>query len=261
MFADGQDSAFALLLLVLGLRCLGARRDLAAGMLVGAGAFKPTLFLMIPLLLLLQRRRRALAAFVVVGGALTIWSFSLVGIGGLQAYARLLSSEFWRQTNAANWWKMQSLPALLQLQTSGFATTALTIGSTLAGQLLFWCSRLARATADAAPTLAFTQAILLTALVSPHFFMYDCVTLVVPALLLLDADPRSTVLRLALLAAWLATWSSALRFLAFGALPFPLWLLAVPPLPLVVPLLVWQANRIGSPTTPLARPIVTSPIL
>jgi hypothetical protein len=180
---------------------------------------------------------------LVVGGALALWSIDLVGFGGLQAIARILSSEFWPQSNGANWWKMQSLPALLQLGTSGLVTTALTIGSVLAGQLLLWRSRVVAHAADPDPRQAFAQAILVTALVSPHFFIYDCVILLIPALLLLDQEPESRTFRLGPLAAWLVTWTSALRFLAFGALPFPLWLLAGPLLPPIIAILQWQSIR------------------
>jgi hypothetical protein len=62
--------------------------------LLGVGAFKPTLFILIPLLLLLQQRRRALVAFFVVGAILETWSIGLVGFAGLQADADLLSSDF-----------------------------------------------------------------------------------------------------------------------------------------------------------------------
>ncbi len=243
VIAAGQDSAFALLLLALGLRLLVDRRDLLAGAVLGVGVFKPTLFLLIPLVLLLERRPRALVTCLSVGSTLGVISIGLVGLTGLQADASLLSSEFWHHANALNWWKMQSVPALVQIGVDGLPTAALTAIAVICGHLLLLNGPFAIAPARRDPRFGFGLAILITALVSPHFFIYDCVVLLIPALLLVDANPNSSSIRVVLLAGWIATWSAALRFLVFGALPFPFWLLASPPLPLIIALLAWETRR------------------
>jgi hypothetical protein len=147
----------------------------------------------------------------------------------------LLSSDLWHRGNAANWLKMQSLPALLQISEAGLLSTAFAIITLLGGQVsLFVASRSSREHPSADPRFLYAQAILLTALVSPHFFIYDCLILLIPALILLDSEPESPTIRVSLLANWPATWTGALRYVAFGWLPFPFWLLAAPALPLIL---------------------------
>ncbi len=115
MLAAGQDSALSLLLFVVGLRLLMARRDMLAGAVLAFGLFKPQLFVFVPVLLLCQRRWRALAGWVIVASVLAGWSVILLGPSGTREYAELLTSDVYRLGIAGPLsWKMLSLPALLR---------------------------------------------------------------------------------------------------------------------------------------------------
>lgn len=110
LIINGQDSAVTLLILVASLRLLLARRDTAAGAILGlGGAFKPPLFLLMPLLLLFQRRWRALGMWFAVCGGLAAVSVVLLGPGGVRTYIRLLLEIGRRDSTLGSAWRTPSL--------------------------------------------------------------------------------------------------------------------------------------------------------
>ncbi len=233
LLLDGQDAALALFLIVVALRLLLAGRDTAAGALLGLGVFKPQLFLLMPVLLLCLGRRRAAAAWVLTAAALTALSLTLVGPAGVRAYLAILSSPAYHQALQASLGaKMQSATALLRPFVPARATLYVSAGAMALGALLVaWAARrYARpARGERTFTLLYAFTLLVTGLVSPHFFIYDCAILLPAALLLLNEAPSSPRIRLALAAAYLATWTTALRYALFGRAPEPLALVLAGP--------------------------------
>ena len=232
LIADGQDSALMWLFLVGGLRLLLAGRDTLAGGVLGLGAAKPQLFLLIPVFLVLQRRWRALAAWLAVAIVLGMLSAALVTTDGIRPYVELLTSKQLHQGIAQSQnFKMLTLLALCQTVLGGpaeSAATPATIGIDLAVLGLFLRSAYRPSTSMSHFTLVYGMSILAGSLVSPHFLVYDGVTLFLPALLLLDRMPDRASVRLSLAAAYVLTWTAALRSAAFGHMPWPISLLAAP---------------------------------
>jgi hypothetical protein len=215
LLGDGQDSALALLIAVGALRLLVARRDLLAGGLLGLGAFKPQLFLLVPIALVAERRWRALLAAAAVGAALTGASVLAVGTEGMGLYADLLGSALYRQNLVLDQgWKMVSLPALTRVALPGALPLArASVGALLALGVVVTTIVIARRTPAHPQRLPqlFAMALLGSLLVSPHAFLYDCVMLFVPAAILLGAAPRRPELRVALAAVYLLLWTTPLR--------------------------------------------------
>ncbi len=233
LLLDGQDSALSLFLLVVALRLLLTGRDLPAGAVLGLGVFKPQLFLLMPILLLCLGRRRAVAAWALTSTLLAAVSLALVGPAGVRAYLRLLAAPAYHQALQGSLGaKMQSATALLRPFVPASATlyvsaAALALGALLVASMARRYRRLAAG--RRAFILLYGLALLVTGLVSPHFFIYDCVILLPPALFLLNETPASPSVRLALAAAYLATWTTALRYALFGRTPAPLALLLAGP--------------------------------
>ncbi len=232
LIADGQDSAVSLLILIVGLRLLLAGKDVSAGAVLGLGLFKPQLYLLMPLLLLLQRRWGALVSWLLVGTMLTVTSIAAVGFDGLQSYTRLITSDALHQAILGTLnWKMQSLISLNEALI-GHRSTAMVAGVTLAMDLLpiWFFAQAARSVANNRQSfiLLYALAIVAGAIVSPYFFMYDCVILFLPALAFLGACPEDQSVRVSLVLAYVLTWSAPIRYLVFGHLPVPLSLVGAP---------------------------------
>ena len=248
LLADGQDAAVSLLVLLGGLHLLRARRDLTAGALLGLGAFKPQLFLLIPLLLLLQRRWRALTGWLAVSMVLLAASALLLGPAGIHSYVVLITSTTFRQAIFATLgWKMQSVLAFVSAlvgSPSGLAVTAIWAG--VDAVLLVAFVRTARRVREGVHELEllYALAVLTGAMVSPYFFMYDCVILVRPALLLLNHAPSRPASRLSLAAAYILTWTAPLRYLVFGRLPGPLPIVAAPWAVVALLALLWSGYQL-----------------
>ncbi len=250
LLESGQDSALSLALLAAGLRSLWSGRDGTAGALLGLGVFKPQLFVLFPVLFLAARRWRALAAWLAVASALTLVSLACVGEAGVRDYWALLESAIYREGIAsALRWKMQSIPALIAavlppgLSNSGVAGDIAL--QAIAAALLFFVVRRSPAVGgqEEPLALAFALTVLLTSAANPHFFVYDCVVLLVPALVLLDRAPYARDLHAALAALYLLWWTGPLRQALFGELPWPLTLGAAPWAALVIGALAVRAAR------------------
>ena len=250
LLESGQDSALSLALLAAGLRSLWSRRDGTAGALLGLGVFKPQLFVLFPVLFLAARRWRALAAWLTVAAGLTLVSLACVGEPGVRDYWALLESATYREGIAsALRWKMQSIPALvaavLPPRLAGFGVTGDIVLQAIAAALLFVAVRRSPAVGvQKEPiALAFALTVLLTTAANPHFFVYDCVVLVIPALVLLNRAPNARDLHAALAALYLLWWTGPLRQTLFGEMPWPLTLGAAPWAALVIGALAVRAAR------------------
>ena len=253
LLLDGQDSGLSLLLLALGLRLLVAERDALAGGVLALGTFKPQLFLLVPALLGLERRWYGLAAWTVVAAALAALSVALVGTAGMQQWTALLGSDLYRARIAeAQAWKMQSLLAFLRtalpplrgtLNRAPIATAgAAFVGGAVA---LAYLRRPAAGSRSAAIVASFAAMVLVTALVNPHMFLYDCVVLAIPILLVLDRDPTDARARVAVAALYVLTWTTPIRYYVFAAAPWPLSVVAAAWTVVPVALLLALAVRTG----------------
>lgn len=231
LLINGQDSAVSLLLFVGGLRLLLARRDLAAGALLGLGVFKPQLFLLVPLLFLLQRRWRALAAWTGVAGFLTIVSLALMGAEGTRSYVDVLTSDHYQERIADGWgWRMHSLAAharLLLAAAPALVGVITVLGAVAAvGVLARAALRPARTAHEFA--LLYSLMVLAIPLVAPHFFDYDSTLLLLPILVLLNHDPARRAVRVAAAAGYVLALTVLVGHVAFDQASGPLAALAAP---------------------------------
>jgi hypothetical protein len=242
LLGDGQDSAVGLLLVVGALRLLEARRDLAAGCLIGLGAFKPQLVFLLPVLLLVERRWRALAGAAAVALVLVVVSALSVGLDGLTAYVALLAGGAYRQQIRVE--KMVSLPALARTLLPATRLGAALVGTAIAAALAAMLALAARK-APAQPARfrrLYAIAVVATLLASPHLFLYDCVLLFVPAAILLDAGDRDDV-QATLAILYLLLWTTPLRIALTLGRP-PLWLIGAPWAALGLLAMFWVGRRV-----------------
>lgn len=259
LIADGQDSALTLLFLTVGLRALLASRPTMAGSVLGLGAIKPQLFLLIPVFLALQRQWRALGAWVATNVLLGAASIALVSPTGIQSYLALLTSrEVDEVAVRPLGFKMLTLLAFCRAVLGSRGAPAASLLAIAFGIVLIalylGCARHPE-TRAARVKLIYGMAILAGSLVNPHVFIYDGVVLVLPALLLLDHRPEAPSVRLALAAAYALTWTAALRGTLFRAAPWPLSILAAPwaVLALIWLLLIYHralSTRVETPVSP-----------
>jgi hypothetical protein len=249
LLTDGQDSALSLLLLVAAWRLLRAKRDSLAGAVVGLGAFKPQLFLLLPVLFLVERRWRALATWALVTLALLAASLQTVGIGGVRAYVKLLNSALFQQSMASLTWKTLSFTQLLQASLPASATLAVSIVAVAVGATgVTVAARQFRQESDRSFDRLYAVTILLMVALDPHFIFYDGVLLVLPALLLWSTEAQNALLRLTLSALYLLTWTAGLREAAFSTAAWPISWLAAP----------WGALAV-IPLLFIARPFIAVP--
>lgn len=238
LLINGQDAAVCLFLFSLGLRLMLARRDGAAGAVLGLGMFKPQYFLLVPVLLLLQRRWRALGAWAAVAAALTVASLALVGPDGARDYVRLLTREFSHDgVGAGRAWNAPSLIGLARVMRAylpsplGAAAAAATFG--IGGVVVVqWFARskiISRTDRELA--LLYASMVLVGALTSSHLFYYDAVILWVPVLVLYEAGSSSATVRILLATVYLLSWSYII--LDQPVLAQPLFVRLPAPLPLV----------------------------
>jgi hypothetical protein len=233
LVGSGQDSAAALVVLLLGLRLLGSGRAVAAGLVLALGVFKPQLFAFVPLVLLLQQRYRALAAFVGGSVALVLLSLPLVGLGAWRSWLGALASPLYQgQVQVGQTWKMQSVSALATaLGAPGWTAYAVFVLGALVLVVLL------RGT-PAPPAEVWALAVLSTVVFSPHVMQYDLVMLL-PVLVVALPYAGRRALRLLALLTGVTLYTVAFRNLGQGggwavlgapwsALAlFAVWLLAV----------------------------------
>jgi Glycosyltransferase family 87 len=232
LLGGGQDSAFSLLLLVAGLRLLIAGRDATAGAVLGLGVFKPQLFILLPILFALQRRWTALVAWVAVAAPLTIFSVAVIGAEGVQDYYRLLTSDYYEENIAEGFaWATPSLLGLTYfllpnaLEPARIAAVCL-VGCVLVRPLVRLVVRPADGPAEL--TQLYALCITLSALLGPHFLLYDMVILVVPITLFLNNHPAHAGLKVTLAAAFAITWASPIVWYATESAAWPLTVVGAP---------------------------------
>lgn len=217
---EGQDSAISLFLLALGLRLLLSDHDLLAGSVLGLGLFKPQLFVLMPVLLLLQRRWRALAGWICTALVLGGLSVAIIGLDGAWSYVHLLISDPVRvrveEQNAA---MMLSLKSLAQILGFGPYSSILVGLIALVIVRMFGPVAIDRRARDQF-ALLYAATVLITVLINPHVYIYDGVIFFVPVLILLNAAPERSSIRVAVAAACLLTWLLPLHY---GSIGLPAW--------------------------------------
>ena len=196
----GNNAALWLAIYALGARYFLSGRAVAAGIVLGLGALKPQLFLAVPMVLLIQRRWRALGSATGVAVVLVAISLVMVGLDGARQYVDFLTSSAYRSDIAIpNAWRMLSVPAFiagLYPDVPELGTAVIVVGGLVA---LGWAVR------RADPRLAFAAAVLVSVVVAPHLFLYDCMVLAVPILLLAGGPPWGAP-SWALAMLWSLTW-------------------------------------------------------
>jgi hypothetical protein len=241
----GQDSGFAVLLWVAGIRLLLSGRDVLGGVVLGIGLFKPQLFFVVPFVLAAQRRWGALGAWAATSLGLALVSVQAVGVEGVVDWVQLPFSDTyhaWVQVDQA--WKMQSLPALATTFGAwSWLSTLLAVAAVLLLMQQLWRAR----AAQVGELAVWMLAIMASVVAAPHVMIYDLVVALVPILWMIEHINTRTV-RLACLALFVLTWTVPLRHLAGGPIDA-----AWSAIPLVVLWLV-IARTIGvTHQPPLAR--------
>lgn len=232
LIGSGQDSAFVLLLWLIGIRMFQANRPLWAGAVLGLGFAKPQLVLVIPLVLLATRQFKALAAFSAVVTAVTAVSLALVGPEGILEWTAALSSPLYmHEVQQGQAWKMVGLPSFVQAilppvwgaALAPFLTAAsLPVGAAV----LLWVILRRRNTAvDSQAVWVATLATTLT--FSPHLATYDAV-LFIPVVVFLLERRSTPFLRVAAVLGFALMWLVAPLHLVALPLPWPLAILDAP---------------------------------
>ncbi len=227
----GQTSGISLLLWMAGVRLALARRDFAAGAVLGLGLLKPQLFIVVPLVLLVLRRWRGLAGFAASGGALVTLGALAAGLRSYVAWVKLLRGPGYAAVKAANMFHMASIEATMRgILPPSVGALPIVIHAALATVLVAVLVALARRGLDAH---TWAAAVLATLIVAPHLIVYDVVLLAVPITLLADELRQDRKARLALLVAYVLAWTMPFlrtiqdthwpsRVLVTPLLPFPI---------------------------------------
>jgi hypothetical protein len=245
LLGSGQDTGLSVLLWVAGLRLLLAGHDLAGGVVLALGLFKPQLFFVVPFVLAAQRRWRALGAWAATALGLGLLSVGLVGIDGVIDWVHVpFSDTFHNAVQTGQAWKMQSLPALAStLGLWSWVASLVAVAAVLIFLRQLWRARMLGV--DELPM--WMLAMMATVVASPHLVVYDLVVALVPMLWLVDHINTRTV-RLACVALFALTWTVPLRHIIGGPAD-----VAWSAIPLVV-LWVVLARSIG-----VSRPQSASP--
>ncbi len=232
---SGQTSAVSLLIWIAGVRLALAKRDFAAGLVLGLGLLKPQLFVLAPIVFVAQRRWRGVAGFSVMA---LLWLAIGAIAAGPHAYvdwiAILRTRTYLDSIRAAHAFQMCSVEAMLRglLPTSfgaiAFPAQALA-AIALAIALFFAAKRMQDARIWAAAILATTVA-------APHLVVYDLALLALPAIVLAPHVPAQRSVRLAFLAAFVLPWAAPILETAARDAPWPRSAIAAPLLaiPLVI---------------------------
>jgi hypothetical protein len=241
LVGGGQDSAVALLVLMLGIRLLLVGRGVLAGCVLALGIFKPQLFVLVPLALLIQQRYRATAAFTATAVMLCALSVITVGIAPWRSWWAALSSPLYQESvQVGQTWKMQSVSSLLTALGAPAAVSYLVLA--LGASALVLTTR--RIGHDSAQVWALT--VLTTVVFSPHVMLYDLVILL-PAMtwVAYRLNVRAVRLLSVALAALLAT--VALRY-AVSSTSQDHWALLAAPWSALPLLGLWWVVMRFSPT-------------
>lgn len=209
----GQTSGFMLLVWVFGITLAIEKRDVAAGMVLGLGALKPQLFLLVPIVLVARGRWRMLGAFLATGAALVAIGALACGPRAYVAWIDLLRSPAYADIREANMFHMCSIEALLH--GLPFATAVQALVALASAVMLFL---FARKTQD--EPRAWAAAILVTLFATPHVIIYDAVLFIVPALVLAPDAVKNRATRIAVIATFGLAWFVSVAHVPILSLPF-----------------------------------------
>ena len=184
----GQDSILLLFLVSCSYVSLQGRRDVTGGFLLGLGMFKFQLILPIVAVLLLARAWRVVAGFGIALFALILGSFALVGVRTTIAYVPfvLAFSKHISENLSPRTVLMPNLRGMVSLIFGGTLSPSaqtiliLLISGVLFGVVASWYLR-----NPSLPTsLKFSALVMMSCLVSYHFYVHNAVLLVLPLFLL-----------------------------------------------------------------------------
>ncbi|HEY2366634.1 MAG TPA: glycosyltransferase family 87 protein [Polyangiaceae bacterium] len=209
----GQTSGFMLLVWVFGVALALEKRDVAAGVILGLGALKPQLFVLVPVVLVARARWRMLAAFLATGAAMIAIGIVTCGPHAYVAWIDLLRSPAYADVREANMFHMCSIEALLHGLPFAIAVHALVA---LAATVMLFV--FARKTEDEAR--AWAAAILVTLFATPHLIVYDAVLFIVPALVLARDAAKNRATRLAIVSTFGLAWLVSVAHIPILSVPF-----------------------------------------
>ena len=209
----GQTSGLMLLVWVAGIALALEKRDTAAGVILGLGAFKPQLFLLVPIVLVARKRWRLLGVFLATGAAMVAIGALACGPHAYVAWVDLLRSPAYGDVREANMFHMCSIEALLH--GLPFATAVHALVALAAIVLLF---SFARKSED--ELRVWAAAILVTLFATPHLIIYDAVLFIVPALVLAPDAAKNRATRVAVIATFGLAWLVSIAHVPILSLPF-----------------------------------------
>ena len=226
----GQTSGFMLLVWVFGVSLAIEKRDVAAGMILGLGALKPQLFLMVPVVLVARARWRMLGAFLATGATLVAIGALACGSHAYVAWVDLLRSPAYADIREANMFHMCSIEALLH--GLPFAMVVHALVALAAVVMLFSFARRTEIrgaqrsdSRGEAPdredeARVWAAAILVTLFATPHLIIYDAVLFIVPALVLAPDAAKNRATRIAVVATFGLAWLVSVAHVPILSLPF-----------------------------------------
>jgi hypothetical protein len=164
---------------------LHGKREVTAGVLLGAGIFKFQIVIPIALLFLLWRRWRVCEGFAMSSIAAGLLSFLLVGVHGTRQYIDMLLGMSVRLNSSADMQRYGTVPvAMFNLRGLSAAVFGGRLSQVSMLLILLSCSiAIIAAAARQRPSLPL--AILAASLVSYHFLCHDASILIVPIAMML----------------------------------------------------------------------------
>jgi hypothetical protein len=185
---DGENATLSLLLFALIYRAFARGQDRALGVWAALGLFKPQLFFVFPLIFLMTRRWQSLVTYALTAVVLGVVSVALVGVDGMQAWARILLEP--EGGNAlANGWRMASAKSFLDTLLPGQAAISLLAYLAVSVSLLVVLWQAWRRSRLELP-IAFALTTLVAVLIDPHLVDYDLTVLVAAGVLAYTLVPR-----------------------------------------------------------------------
>lgn len=156
----------------------------------------------------------------------------MLGSNGVGSYLRLLTSSTLREAIFSSLgWKMQSLLALTGTLVGTISEPIVTVVTI--GIDLILIARFIQVASGNFPTperfaQIYAIAVVIGSIISPYFFLYDCVILLLPSVVFLNHAPKRPAVRLLLASTYVLMWTAPLRYLTFGQLPWPASVVAAP---------------------------------
>lgn len=194
---QGQDSILLLLLLSLAFSCLAKGKSRSAGYLLALGLFKFHLVLPIVAALLVARKWKTVVGFLEASLVLLLATFAVVGprttlryIPFISQFSKHISVHASQRTVL-----MPNLRGLVSFAVGRFASAGVqslwVIGFSVV--LLFWLMAWISKFSELPIALRFSAIIVVTALISYHYYIYNSVILVIPLLLMANEFVRPGV--------------------------------------------------------------------